>query len=238
MSSLVGQSFGRYHILEQLGEGGMAIVFKAYDTRLETDVAVKVIRTDELSPKALEASRRATLPKSFWAWDEIVEMNRTGYWPYTPNTNLLYGLSESLDMLLEQGLPAVFARHARWAEGVRGAVRAWGLPIQCADDALHSPVLTGVITPQGIDADAIRRRRFRLAVDFTNGACGALASRFFESLECTLLPINADPTGELAQKVTAAQLETALWDVLKRVAARGVTEAELRRELVEQQQRL
>ena len=125
------------------------------------------ISFNALSPKALAASKTATLPKSFWAWDEIVEMNKTGYWPYTPNTNLLYGLSESLDMLLEQGLEAVFARHQRWAEGVRAAVRAWGLPIQCADAAVYSPVLTGVITPQGVDADALRKlihERFDLSL--------------------------------------------------------------------------
>jgi alanine-glyoxylate transaminase / serine-glyoxylate transaminase / serine-pyruvate transaminase len=115
------------------------------------------ISFNALSPKALDTSQRAKLPRSFWAWDEIVEMNKTGYWPYTPNTNLLYGLAESLDMLLEQGMDAVFARHQRWAEGVRSAVRAWGLPIQCADASVYSPVLTGVITPQGVDADAIRK---------------------------------------------------------------------------------
>jgi alanine-glyoxylate transaminase/serine-glyoxylate transaminase/serine-pyruvate transaminase len=115
------------------------------------------ISFNALSPKALEASKHAKLPRSFWAWDEIVEMNKGGYWPYTPNTNLLYGLSEALDMILEQGLPAVFARHRRWAEGVRAAVRAWGLPIQCADPAVYSPVLTGVVTPAGVDADALRQ---------------------------------------------------------------------------------
>jgi alanine-glyoxylate transaminase/serine-glyoxylate transaminase/serine-pyruvate transaminase len=87
------------------------------------------------------------LPRSFWAWDEIVKMNADGYWPYTPNTNLLYGLAEALDMLLEEGLPQVFERHRRWAAGVRAAVEAWDLPIQCADPAVYSPVLTGVITP-------------------------------------------------------------------------------------------
>ena len=125
------------------------------------------ISFNAISPRALEASKSAKLPRSFWAWDEIVEMNKTGYWPYTPNTNLLYGLSEALDMLLEQGLEAVFARHQRWAEGVRGAVRAWGLPIQCADAAVYSPVLTGVITPQGVDADALRKlihERFDLSL--------------------------------------------------------------------------
>ena len=110
-----------------------------------------------LSPKALAASKTATLPKAFWAWDEIVEMNKSGYWPSTPNTNLLYALSESLDMLLGEGLDAVFARHRRWGEGVRTAVNAWGLPIQCADERVHSPVLTGVVTPKGVDADALRK---------------------------------------------------------------------------------
>jgi len=120
-----------------------------------------------LSPRALAASQAARMPKAYWAWDEIVEMNKGGYWPYTPNTNLLYGLSEALDMLLEQGLETVFARHRRWGEGVRAAVRAWGLPIQCADASLHSPVLTGVITPQGVDADAVRKlihERFDLSL--------------------------------------------------------------------------
>ncbi|MBI5721827.1 MAG: aminotransferase class V-fold PLP-dependent enzyme [Burkholderiales bacterium] len=120
-----------------------------------------------ISPKAQEASKTATLPRSYFAWDEIVAMNQEGYWPYTPNTNLLYGLSESLDMLLGEGLPQVFARHRRWGEGVRAAVRAWGLPIQCADAAVHSPVLTGVITPVGVDADALRRlihERFDLSL--------------------------------------------------------------------------
>jgi alanine-glyoxylate transaminase / serine-glyoxylate transaminase / serine-pyruvate transaminase len=118
------------------------------------------ISFNAISPKAIEASKSAKLPKSFWAWDEIIEMNKTGYWPYTPNTNLLYGLAEACDMLLEPkhgGLPAVFARHQRWAAGVRAAVNAWGLEIQCADPAVYSPVLTGVMMPEGVDADAVRR---------------------------------------------------------------------------------
>jgi alanine-glyoxylate transaminase/serine-glyoxylate transaminase/serine-pyruvate transaminase len=110
-----------------------------------------------LSPKALEAMKTAKLPRSFWAWDEMIEMNKTGYFPYTPNTNLLYGLSEALDMLNEEGLETVFARHRRWAAGVRGAVDAWGLPIQCADSDLSSPILTGVIVPASVDADALRK---------------------------------------------------------------------------------
>jgi alanine-glyoxylate transaminase / serine-glyoxylate transaminase / serine-pyruvate transaminase len=118
------------------------------------------ISFNAVSPKAIEASKTAKLPKSFWAWDEIIEMNKAGYWPYTPNTNLLYGLAEACDMLLAPqhgGLPAVFARHQRWAAGVRAAVNAWGLQIQCADPAVFSPVLTGVMTPEGVDADEVRR---------------------------------------------------------------------------------
>jgi len=125
------------------------------------------ISFNALSPRALAAGKGARLPRSFWAWDEIVEMNKGGYWPYTPSTNLLYGLHESLQMLLEQGLDAVFARHQRWAAGVRAAVRAWGLPIQCADAAVYSPVLTGVVTPPGVDADALRKlihERFDLSL--------------------------------------------------------------------------
>lgn len=110
-----------------------------------------------LSPKAIEASKNAMLPKSFWAWDEMLEINKTGYYPTTPNTNLMYGLSEACDIILDQGLDKVFKRHQRWGEGVRSAVNAWGLPIQCADATLYSPILTGVMTPEGIDADAVRK---------------------------------------------------------------------------------
>ncbi len=110
-----------------------------------------------ISPRAIEASKSARLPRSYWAWDEIIEMNKSGYFPYTPNTNLLYGLNEALEMLEAEGLEAVFARHKRWSAGVRGAVEAWGLPVQCADPDLHSPVLTGVVVPASVDADALRK---------------------------------------------------------------------------------
>jgi alanine-glyoxylate transaminase/serine-glyoxylate transaminase/serine-pyruvate transaminase len=125
------------------------------------------ISFNALSPRALEAMKGARLPRSFWAWDEMLAMNRDGYFPYTPNTNLLYGLSESLDMLLGEGLDHVFARHQRWGEGVRAAVSAWGLPIQCAEPRAYSPVVTGVITPPGVDADELRRviyERFDLSL--------------------------------------------------------------------------
>ena len=137
------------------------------------------ISFNALSPRALEANASAKLPRSFWAWDEIVEMNRTGYWPYTPSTNLLYGLHEALQMLLEPGLDVVFARHQRWAAGVRAAVTAWGLPIQCADPAVYSPVLTGVVTPAGVDADALRKlihTRFDLSL---GTGLGKLKGRMF-----------------------------------------------------------
>jgi alanine-glyoxylate transaminase/serine-glyoxylate transaminase/serine-pyruvate transaminase len=114
------------------------------------------IGLNALSPKAIAASAQARMPKSYWAWDEMLSMNKTGYFPTTPNTNLLYALSEACDMLLEQGLPQVFARHQRWAHGVRTAVQAWGLAIQCEDPSVYSPILTGVVMPEGVDADAVR----------------------------------------------------------------------------------
>jgi alanine-glyoxylate transaminase/serine-glyoxylate transaminase/serine-pyruvate transaminase len=137
------------------------------------------ISFNALSPKALAASKTAKLPKSFWAWDEIVEMNQSGYWPYTPNTNLLYGLAESIEMILAEGLDNVFARHLRLAEACRSAVRAWGLPTQCADPAVDSPVLTGVVTPLGVDADRVRQliyERFNMSL---GTGLGKLKGRMF-----------------------------------------------------------
>jgi alanine-glyoxylate transaminase/serine-glyoxylate transaminase/serine-pyruvate transaminase len=137
------------------------------------------ISFNALSPRALQAMKTALLPRAFWAWDEIIEMNRDGYFPYTPNTNLLYGLAESLEMLQTEGLDHVFARHQRWGAGVRAAVDAWDLPIQCADPQVYSPVLTGVILPAGIDADAVRRliyERFDLSL---GTGLGKLKGRMF-----------------------------------------------------------
>jgi alanine-glyoxylate transaminase/serine-glyoxylate transaminase/serine-pyruvate transaminase len=132
-----------------------------------------------LSPRAIEASKAAKLPKSYWAWDEIIEMNKTGYFPYTPNTNLLYGLHEAIEMLESEGLDNVFARHKRWSAGVRKGVEAWGLPVQCADQDLHSPILTGVVVPKGVDADALRKtilQRFDLSL---GAALGKIKGRTF-----------------------------------------------------------
>ena len=132
-----------------------------------------------ISPRALAAMQAATLPRAYWAWDEMLEMNRTGYWPYTPNTNLLYALAESLEMLQNEGLENVFARHNRWAAAIRAAVDAWGLPIQCVDPGAYSPVLTGVITPPDVDADALRNliyERFDLSL---GAGLGKLKGRVF-----------------------------------------------------------
>jgi len=115
------------------------------------------ISFNAVSPKAIEVSKHARLPKAFWAWNEMLEFNKTGYFPYTPSTNLLYGLHEALDMILGEGLDNVFARHQRLARACRAAVNAWGLEIQCADPAVYSPVLTGVMMPDGVDADAVRK---------------------------------------------------------------------------------
>jgi alanine-glyoxylate transaminase / serine-glyoxylate transaminase / serine-pyruvate transaminase len=109
------------------------------------------------SAKALAATDRATMPRSYWDWREMLASNATGYFPYTPATNLLYGLAEALAMLFEEGLPNVYARHDRFGEATRRAVRAWGLEIQCAEPADYSSVLTGVVMPEGHSADAFRR---------------------------------------------------------------------------------
>jgi alanine-glyoxylate transaminase/serine-glyoxylate transaminase/serine-pyruvate transaminase len=110
-----------------------------------------------VSSKALEASKSARLPRSYWDWEAMVRDNKMGFFPYTPATNLLYGLRESLRMLLEEGLDHVFARHLRHAEATRRAVRAWGLEILCANPDEYSPALTTVVMPEGHDADVLRK---------------------------------------------------------------------------------
>jgi alanine-glyoxylate transaminase/serine-glyoxylate transaminase/serine-pyruvate transaminase len=110
-----------------------------------------------VSEKALAASRSAGLPRSYWDWAPILGANARGFFPYTPATNLLYGLREALAMLAEEGLSAVFARHQRHAAATRAAVRTWGLEVLCADEREHSGSLTAVLLPTGHDADAVRR---------------------------------------------------------------------------------
>jgi alanine-glyoxylate transaminase/serine-glyoxylate transaminase/serine-pyruvate transaminase len=132
-----------------------------------------------VSDRAIAASKHAKLPRSYWRWDETIAMNRQGYFPATPATNLLYGLHEALAMLREEGLPNVFARHARHAEATRRAVRAWGLEVLCRDPAEYSGSLTAVLMPDGHDADALRREilsRFDLSL---GTGLGKLAGRVF-----------------------------------------------------------
>jgi len=111
-----------------------------------------------ISSKAMAANKAARLPRSYWAWDEMIANGKTGYFPYTPATNLLYGLREALKMLLdEEGLDAVFARHQRHAEATRRAVRAWGLEVFALDPREYSGSLTAVMMPAGHDADRLRK---------------------------------------------------------------------------------
>src|SRR6478752_4450542 len=132
-----------------------------------------------ISEKALAASKTAKLPKSFWGWDEILKANKTGYFPYTPATNLLYGLREALAMLAEEGLENVFARHRRHGEAARRAVRAWGLEVLCLEPAEYSGSLTAVLMPAGHDADALRAK-ILAAFDMSLGTgLGRLAGKVF-----------------------------------------------------------
>jgi alanine-glyoxylate transaminase/serine-glyoxylate transaminase/serine-pyruvate transaminase len=110
-----------------------------------------------ISAKALAASKTAKLPRSYWDWNEMLAINASGYFPYTPATNLLYGLYEALEMLFAEGLEQVFARHDRLAEATRRAVRAWDLEILCADPAEYSASLTAIVLPDGHNADAFRK---------------------------------------------------------------------------------
>ena len=111
-----------------------------------------------VTDKALAATREARLPRAYWRWEEMIAANKTGYFPYTPATNLLYGLREALKMLIEEeGLDRVFARHARLAEATRRAIRAWGFEILCLDPAEYSNTLTAVLVPDGHNADTLRK---------------------------------------------------------------------------------
>ncbi len=127
-----------------------------------------------VSDKALKAAKSAKLPKSFWAWDDMINMNKIGFFPYTPATQMLQGLAVAIEMLHEEGLDNVFARHARLAEATRRAVRAWGLDIICRDPKYHSPTITAVLMPEGHDGDAFRA----LALEQFNISYGASFGRF------------------------------------------------------------
>jgi alanine-glyoxylate transaminase / serine-glyoxylate transaminase / serine-pyruvate transaminase len=137
------------------------------------------ISFNAVSDKALAASKHAKLPRAYWRWDETITMNRQGYFPSTPATNLLYGLHEALAMLREEGMANVFARHQRHAEATRRAIRGWGLEVLCRNPAEYSGSLTAVMMPDGHDADAFRREvlaRFDMSL---GTGLGKLAGRVF-----------------------------------------------------------
>jgi len=169
------------------------------------------ISFNAVSEKARAASKEAKLPRAFWGWDEIIEMNRQGYWPYTPNTNLLYGLAESLDMILGEGLDNVFARHQRLAAACRAAVNAWGLEVQCVDPAVYSPVLTGVMMPEGVDADAVRKtiyEHFDLSLGTGLGKVKGRMFRIGHLGECNDLTLMAGLSGcEMGLKLAGVALK-------------------------------
>lgn len=132
-----------------------------------------------VSPKARAASALARLPRAFWSWDEMRGPNATGFFPYTPATNLLYGLREALRMLREEGLPEVFRRHRRHAEATRAAVRAWGLEVLCEDESEYSASLTAVMLPDGCNEANLRKlilERFNLSL---GAGLGKVAGRVF-----------------------------------------------------------
>jgi alanine-glyoxylate transaminase/serine-glyoxylate transaminase/serine-pyruvate transaminase len=109
-----------------------------------------------VSEKARRAGKTATLPRAYWEWEEIIKSNEAGFFPYTPPTNLFYGLREALQMLAEEGLDNIFIRHARHAEATRAAVRAWGLELVCEDPREYSSSMTAVFLPEGHNADRFR----------------------------------------------------------------------------------
>src|SRR5476649_1489517 len=127
-----------------------------------------------VSDKALEANKTSKLPKSFFAWDEMIAMNKIGFFPYTPATEMLHGLAVAVEMLHEEGLDNVFARHERFAEATRRAVRAWGLEILCRDAKYYSPTVTAVLLPEGHDADKLRS----LALDHFDISYGMSFGKF------------------------------------------------------------
>ena len=132
-----------------------------------------------VSEKALSATEKATLPRSYWSWAEVLETNQTGFFPYTPATNLLMGLQEAIEMLLGEGLENVFSRHMRFGEATRRAVQAWGLELLCLNSLEFSNSLTAVVMPETINADDFRRivlERFDMSLG--NGL-GQLAGKVF-----------------------------------------------------------
>ena len=151
-----------------------------------------------LSSRAIEVSKTNKIPKSYWAWDEILESNKTGFWPTTPSTNLMYGLHEAMDMMMAEGLDTIFARHQRLAAACREAVNAWGLEIQCQDTDCYSPVLTCIATPEGMDADVLRKHaleKFNLSLGTGLGKIKGKAFRIGHLGDCNELSLMAALSG-------------------------------------------
>ncbi|MHA1597135.1 MAG: pyridoxal-phosphate-dependent aminotransferase family protein [Alphaproteobacteria bacterium] len=132
-----------------------------------------------ISDKALAATETSTFEKSYWRWQDMLDANAKGFFPYTPATNLLYGLQEALAMLDEEGLDVVFARHARHAEATRRAVAAWGLETCCRNPDEHSNSLTAVMMPDGLDADAFRALVLDTFDMSLGSGLGKMAGRLF-----------------------------------------------------------
>jgi alanine-glyoxylate transaminase / serine-glyoxylate transaminase / serine-pyruvate transaminase len=132
-----------------------------------------------ISDKALAAAKSSKLTKSFWAWDDMLNLNKIGFFPYTPATQMLHGLAASIDMLHEEGLENVFARHDRLAEATRTAVRAWGLEIMCRDPKFYSPTVTAVMLPAGHDADAFRNLALETFNISYGSSFGPYAGKYF-----------------------------------------------------------
>ncbi|MGO4737518.1 alanine--glyoxylate aminotransferase family protein [Bosea sp. 2KB_26] len=145
-----------------------------------------------ISEKAMAASRANTMPRSYWDWQEMVKINANGFFPYTPATNLLYGLREAVRMLHEEGLDAVFARHERLAAATRSAVKAWGLEILCENPAEYSPVLTAVLMPPSHDADHYRKvalEKFNISLGSGLGKVAGKVFRIGHLGECNELTL-------------------------------------------------
>ncbi|HLZ05891.1 MAG TPA: alanine--glyoxylate aminotransferase family protein [Bradyrhizobium sp.] len=146
-----------------------------------------------ISEKARAAAKTSKMPRSYWDWEEMLKPNANGFFPYTPATNLLYGLRESITMLMEEGLESVFARHKRLAAAARAAVTHWGLEVLCQNPAEYSPVLTAVLMPPGHDADQFRKVVLETSNMSLGSGLGKVAGKVFrighlgECNELTLL---------------------------------------------------
>jgi alanine-glyoxylate transaminase/serine-glyoxylate transaminase/serine-pyruvate transaminase len=145
-----------------------------------------------VSEKARAAAKTNKMPRSYWDWEEMIKPNAAGFFPYTPATNLLYGLREAIAMLLEEGLDNVFARHKRLAAATRAAVTHWGLEVLCQEPAEYSPVLTAVLMPPGHDADKFRKlalEKYNISLGSGLGKVAGKVFRIGHLGECNALTL-------------------------------------------------